>query len=148
VGVNELQSSVEGDAYQWHCDGRPLPDNTRSIKANRGGVYTVQVSGGGCTSSPSDPLALRLTGPMLELLSVIYPNPAGRDFTVALPAGLAQVTLSVFDARGRKIAESTTHNRAQEPLSQAFHLPACQAGVYLVKIQTPDALAVKRVVLR
>ena len=149
VGVNGLESTVEGDTYQWLCNGRLLPDHTRSIIAGRGGLYTVRVSGGnGCASAFSDPFDFRLTGPVLDLLSAIYPNPAGRDFTVALPGGLPQVTISLFDAQGKKVAERTTYNAGKEPLRQDFHLPACRAGVYLVKIQTLDALVVKRVVLR
>jgi hypothetical protein len=149
LDVNGLQSTVAGDTYQWYCNGRLLPDHTRSIKAGRGGLYTVRVSGGnGCASAFSDPLDFRLTGPVLDLLSAIYPNPAGRDFTVALPGGLPQVTISLFDAQGKKVVERTTYNAGKEPLRQDFHLPACRAGVYLVKIQTPDALVVKRVVLR
>jgi len=149
LGVNELHSTVEGDAYQWYCNGHPLPDHSRSIRADRGGLYTVRVSGGGdCPPAFSEPFDFRLTGPVLEKLSVIYPNPAGRDFTVALPGGLSQVTISLFDAQGRKVAESTTYNAGKEALRRDFHLPACRAGVYLVKVQTPEALMVKRLVLR
>ncbi|MBD0257193.1 MAG: T9SS type A sorting domain-containing protein, partial [Cytophagales bacterium] len=148
LGVNELQSSVEGETYQWHCNGRPLADNTRSIQAIRGGVYTVRVSDGGCTSPLSGPFDFRLTSPVLALLSTVYPNPADREVTVALPGGVAQVTFSLFDAQGRKLAESTAGNPGGEPLRRTFQLPGYRAGVYLLKIRTADALVVKRVVLR
>ena len=149
LGGNELQSTVEGGTYQWYCNGLPLPDHTRSIKAGRGGLYTVRVSGGGdCPPAFSEPFDFPLTGPVLDLLSAIYPNPAGRDFTVALPGGLSQVTITLFDGQGKKVAESTTYNAGKEPLRRDFHRPACRAGVYLVKIQTPEAMVVKRLVLR
>jgi uncharacterized repeat protein (TIGR01451 family) len=148
LGVNDLQSSVEGETYQWYCNGLPLADNGRTLKAVRGGVYTVRVSGGGCPSALSEPFDFRLTGPVLALLATVYPNPADGEFTVALPGGVAGVTFSLFDARGRKMAESTAGNPGGEPLRRTFQLPGCPAGVYLLKIQTADALVVKRVVLR
>jgi uncharacterized repeat protein (TIGR01451 family) len=148
LGVNELQSSVEGDSYQWYCNGRRLADNTRSIRADRGGIFSVKVSRGSCTSELSDLLHFRLTSPVLMLLANIYPNPAARDFSVALPGGIAQVKVTIADAQGRKVAESTTYNASKEPLLTKFSLAACRAGIYLVKIQTDDALIVKRVVLQ
>jgi uncharacterized repeat protein (TIGR01451 family) len=148
VGVNGLQSSVEGDSYQWYCDNLPLAGNGRRIEADRAGAYTVQVANGSCSSELSDPLDFRLTSPVLKVLSRIYPNPAGRKFTVALPAGVAWVQISIVDAQGKKVAESTAHHPGREPLLREFNLVACRAGVYLVKIQTRDAVVVKRVVLR
>ncbi len=148
LGVNELQSSVEGDSYQWHCNGRLLPGNARSIEADQAGTYTVQVANGRCYSELSDPVDFKLTSPVLKVLSRIYPNPADLKFTVALPAGVVQLHLTIFDARGRKVAESTAYNPGKEPLLRELDLIGCRAGVYLVKIQTEAALVVKRVVLR
>jgi uncharacterized repeat protein (TIGR01451 family) len=148
LGVNELQCTVEGSTYQWHCNGRSLPDNTRSIKADRAGSYTVQAANDSCYSELSDPFDFKLTSPVLRVLSRIYPNPAGINFTVALPAGVAQVRISIFDAQGKKVVESTAYNPDREPLLQELDLVGCRAGVYLVRIQTEEALVVKRVVLR
>jgi uncharacterized repeat protein (TIGR01451 family) len=147
VGVNGLQSSVAGDAYQWYCDNRSLPGTGRRIEADRAGTYTVQVKSGSCSSELSDPVDFKLTSPVLKVLSRIYPNPAGRKFTVALPAGAARVQISIVDAQGKKVAESTAYNPGRESLLREFNLVACRAGVYLVKIQTQEALVVKRVVL-
>jgi hypothetical protein len=78
-GINELQSSVEGDAYQWYCNSRPLPGSTRNVIVTRGGLYSVKVSRGDCISELSDPLEFKLTSPVLRILSSIYPNPAQRN---------------------------------------------------------------------
>jgi uncharacterized repeat protein (TIGR01451 family) len=148
LGVNELQCTVAGDTYQWYCNGQVLPGNTRSIEADRAGSYTVQAANDSCYSELSDPFDFKLTSPALRMLSRIYPNPAGRKFTVALPAGVMQLRLDIFDAQGRKVAESTVYNSGKEPLLRELDLAGCRAGVYLVRIQTEEALVVKRVVLR
>ncbi|HEX8528920.1 MAG TPA: T9SS type A sorting domain-containing protein, partial [Cytophagales bacterium] len=148
LGVNDLQSSVEGETYQWYCNGLPLADNGRTLKGIRGGMYTVRVSAGGCFSALSAPFDFRLTSPVLALLATVYPNPAEREFTVDLPGGVGRVTLSLFDPQGRRVAEISGGNPGGEPLRRTFQLPGCRAGVYLLKIQTADALVVKRVVLR
>jgi hypothetical protein len=106
------------------------------------------VTGGSCYSELSDPFDFKLTSPALRLLSRLYPNPAGRKFTVALPAGVTQAHISIFDVQGKKVAESTAYDPGEAPLLREFDLVACRAGVYLVKIQTQEALVVKRVVLR
>jgi uncharacterized repeat protein (TIGR01451 family) len=148
TGVNELLCSTEGDAYQWYCQGTPLPDRTRTIRATRGGSYSVSVTRAHCTSDPSDPLDFRLTSPVLGLLARLYPNPTNGTFTLTLPAGTTRATISVFDALGKKVLEGGTTGTGDEPVVQELRLAGCGAGVYLVKIQTAEAVVVKRVLLR
>jgi uncharacterized repeat protein (TIGR01451 family) len=148
TGVNELLCSTEGDAYQWYHEGNPLPDRTRTIQAIRGGSYAVSVTRANCTSGLSDPLDFRLTSPVTQLLTRLYPNPADGKFTVALPAGITWATISVFDAVGKKVLEHRTTSPGDEPVVQELRLPGHGTGMYLVKIQTGEAVVVKRVLLK
>ncbi|RRO20988.1 PKD domain-containing protein, partial [Flavobacteriaceae bacterium 14752] len=45
---NITQNDIE---YAWFLDGTPLSDDTASIVADQGGVYTVEATGGPCTLS-------------------------------------------------------------------------------------------------
>ncbi|CAA9320657.1 MAG: hypothetical protein AVDCRST_MAG56-6941 [uncultured Cytophagales bacterium] len=144
---DELVCDPEAGQYQWYYEGQLLPDNARRVRADREGHYTVRIANGLCASPLSDPYAFVLTslgaspgaGPVL-----LHPNPTSGIFTIVLPASLARAAVAVFDALGREVAGSAgdTSPRRQ------FDLRPNGAGVYLVKIQTEQAVIVKRVVVR
>jgi uncharacterized repeat protein (TIGR01451 family) len=43
LGVNDLQSSVEGETYEWHCNGRPWPTTRAPSKPPGRGVHRTGV---------------------------------------------------------------------------------------------------------
>jgi uncharacterized repeat protein (TIGR01451 family) len=147
VGTTELTSGTEGPQYQWYHNGNLLPDNTRSIQVTRGGDYSVSVGNDRCVSALSDPYAFQLTAPVLARLTKVSPNPTDGIVTIVLPEGVNQATFTVFDALGRKVLQHTATGPAGTGLRQPFDLRPHGAGVYLVKIQTPEAILVKRILL-
>ena len=146
VGINELESNLEGRNYVWFCNNIALPDHTRRITVYRGGSYTLQITSENCASQRSEPYVFKLNQAALERLTSVYPNPAGKDFTVELPAGIGETNIGLYDALGRKLQEQ--NSPGQELTKQLFDVSACRAGIYLIKIQTQETTIVKRVVLK
>ncbi|MBD0256158.1 MAG: DUF11 domain-containing protein [Cytophagales bacterium] len=147
---NELVCDPEASQYQWYLDGQLLPDNGRRIRADREGNYTVRVSDGLCPSPLSDPYAFVLTAlaaPARPLPVELHPNPTDGIFTVTLPAGVTQATITVFDALGRKVFQKVTRGTGSTGLRQPIDLRPSGAGMYVVRIETPKAVVIKRIVL-
>ncbi|HEX8531299.1 MAG TPA: T9SS type A sorting domain-containing protein, partial [Cytophagales bacterium] len=147
VGTIELTSSTEGPHYRWYYNGRLLPDDARSIEATRGGSYTVSVANDQCASALSDPFAFELTSPVLTRLLKLAPNPTDGPFAVALPEGVTEATFTVFDALGREVLHRVARGSDGTAMRQSFDLRPNGAGVYLLKIQTPKAVVVRRIVV-
>jgi hypothetical protein len=124
-----------------------LPDDARSIQATRGGNYSVSVANDQCTSALSDPFAFELTAPVLAKLLKLGPKPTEGQFTITLPEGVTEAAFTVFDALGRKVFHQVTPGTDGTALRQFIDLSPNGAGVYLLRIHTPKAVVVKRIVL-
>ncbi|RAK69648.1 T9SS type A sorting domain-containing protein [Hymenobacter edaphi] len=94
---------------------------------------------------PARPTAA--TGALARQVSV-YPNPAHGQLWVALPAGYARqaVRVTVLNLLGQTVL--TQELPAGRAAAAALTLPATLArGVYAVRVQLPDAVVDKRVVI-
>jgi hypothetical protein len=83
----------------------------------------------------------------LAKLLKLGPNPTDGRFTVTLPAGVTEAAFTVFDALGRKVFQQAARCTESTALRQSIDLSPNGTGVYLLKIQTPKAVVVKRIVL-
>ena len=95
--------SSPGDSYQWALDGIDIPSATnQTYSANQGGIYTVTVVNGSCTSISAD-YVLTETIPLISSGGGIDSICPGS--TVDLTSSLAdtyQWSVDVGDSRGTK----------------------------------------------
>ncbi|WP_426062182.1 T9SS type A sorting domain-containing protein [Hymenobacter sp. B1770] len=141
---------------QFFLDGRPLHGNqgqTYTVTSpTQNGVYTVTAtSSGGCASASSAPVPVNLRSTATSTATAlagstlnVYPNPTpdGR-LTIDLAGYRKGVQLSVVNALGQVVFESSVPAGQALPLLDLHHLPA---GVYSVSAQTADGLATRRFV--
>ncbi|MGF1534765.1 MAG: T9SS type A sorting domain-containing protein, partial [Bernardetiaceae bacterium] len=106
--------------YQTGCT--VFTNGFRFFRRNEGGLPT---------GTEADELSLQL-----------YPNPTDGAFEVRLPTREAG-TLSIFDVLGQRL-ESRTFEAATDALR--FHIGGYPAGTYLLRIETPTGMWVRKVV--
>ncbi len=75
----------------------------------------------------------------------IYPNPTTGNFTIACGdiSGGETIVAEIFDMRGKKVISKTIKYRETE-----VTLADYPAGVYLVKLNTPQGLFLSKVIKR
>jgi len=148
-GADSLACSAATGSYEWYFEGNPLGLHTRTIKANRPGKYTVRVTeGADCHSEPSPAFAWlpTATEPALAAGVRVYPNPTTGGFVMVLPPDLGQpVQVTLSDAIGRALAVRTLRPGTGGAAVVAFDLSTRQKGVYLLKLQTPKGVVVRKV---
>jgi uncharacterized repeat protein (TIGR01451 family) len=149
VGADSLTCNVAAGSYQWYLEGNPLGLHTRTIRAEGPGKYTVRVTEAAhCHSKPSPAFAWEPTAtePALAAGVRLYPNPTTGGFVVVLPADLGHlVQLTLSDAMGRPLAVRTLRPGAGGETAVAFDLSTRQKGLYLLKLQTPKGVVVRKV---
>jgi len=78
----------------------------------------------------------------------LYPNPNNGNFTVRFNATSADdVSINVYDMRGRKIVAQTYANSGGL-FEQSVALPAAQQGIYLVNVQQGNSTITKKIVVK
>ena len=151
---NTLTSSYPA-GNQWYLNGNLIPGATgQTHVATTTGSYTVVVtagSGASCFTPPSTPLMLRSllnNGSALAGTSLsVAPNPtADGRVRVELTGYLQAATLSVFDLLGRQVQQATISAPNPAGTVRELDLSAQPTGVYLLRVQTPGGLDVRRIV--
>ena len=78
-----------------------------------------------------------------QLEAAIFPNPATNQFTIDFaPSGLRDADMMLLDMQGRKVLETTIKGT-----SGRVNVEGLAKGVYLVKVQTQDGYAAKRLII-
>ncbi|WP_052184235.1 reprolysin-like metallopeptidase [Psychroserpens sp. Hel_I_66] len=76
----------------------------------------------------------------------IFPNPNNGEFTIKLNSSSNQdITVDVFDIRGRKIFDNTYVNNSD--FNQSISLNNVQSGMYLVKVSDGKKQTTKKIVI-
>ena len=152
------QGSVLTSSYatgnQWYLNGQPIAGATgQTYTAPTSGTYTVVASstalGVTCITGFSLPLAIILgQRPALAGTSLsVAPNPTADGHVRVELTGYAQAaTLSVFDLLGRQVQQVTISAPNPAGTVRELDLSAQPAGVYLLQVQTPGGLDVRRIV--
>jgi hypothetical protein len=149
-GADSLVCNVTGRTYEWLFEGEPFAGQGQAIRVTRPGTYRVRVTDEkGCSSALSPPFAHVLTHlePILAAEVALFPNPGTGKFTLLLPALNGQaVEISVWDARGRLLETRQVRRSAAGRQPENFDLSHQPAGVFLVKVQTPKGVVLKKVI--
>ncbi|MDO7854724.1 T9SS type A sorting domain-containing protein [Hymenobacter convexus] len=150
-GLTLTSSYATGN--QWFRNGQVVPSGTgQSLTVTTSGTYTVQAyvasSQGNCVSPASTALTVLSAlhaAPGTSLSVVPNPTPDGR-LRVTLTGYAQPVTLSVFDALGRRLTEARVAAPSLQGTTQELDLGGCEAGLYLLQVRTASSLEVRRIV--
>jgi hypothetical protein len=133
-----ILTTTTASAYQWYKDGAAISGATSvSYSVTGPGLYTVVVSSAnGCTSIPSDPQVIVITGLEEPTNSYIrlYPNPAVDWLTVSLGEIGGLKSIMILDMNGR-ITDTHETNDSEA----RFEVAGYAIGAYVVKVKTERA---------
>ncbi len=149
--LDSLTSSSEGSVYQWYFNNEPIQNaNRRSILANKKGQYRVQVTNGVCISALSDVFNFETT----EQIN-IFPNPVSRYskdhpalFEIAYPKS-GKFTANLYDMQGRHVMNIALPSQISvETIHRKYlDLDHLAPGIYLLKVESPVAKVIKKVIV-
>ncbi|MGI4862301.1 MAG: T9SS type A sorting domain-containing protein [Janthinobacterium lividum] len=145
-------STVAGATYQFYRGGVAVgtPSTSPTLLLQNGapnGSYTVAIISGGCTSAQSTAVAVTVTGTRTTTLNgvslLVYPNPT--------PDGLLTVELTGLQAKASALTVlnslgQVVHARTIAPGTATLSLTNLAAGVYNLRVQTPDGVLTQRIV--
>ncbi len=164
TGVLSVQASggTQPFTYNWAIDSSfynsfaDMPgnqDSTRSFVSQVApGTYVVTITdANGCVTTDTavvggpGPVSIDLAAG-IENLS-LQPNPTQGQFQLTLDLQRAQaIDVEVYNLQGQKLAAET--GNAQLSHSFRFDLSAQPAGMYLIRVRTPQGSATRRIVLQ
>jgi hypothetical protein len=134
-------------AYSLNLLGNRLYVVGYSNEAATFGAFTLPKSSSYLASLGVDaPLATAGVTPLPAF--TLYPNPARTTLTVQVPAiaGTTQAVLTLQDALGRTV-QTTAWTLPAVGLTQPLSVAGLAPGVYLVRLQAGNTLAVRQVVI-
>jgi hypothetical protein len=140
---NVLTCNPAASSYQWYLDGNAIPGATnQNYTALQNGLYTVEVTGNGCTviSDPVTFVGISIVG---KKDLIIYPNPVNKNLILAnLPL---HSVVDIYNVIGSKImaVQPEGRNAKQEATIDVSTLPK---GVYFLKLQTEKETVVRKFV--
>jgi hypothetical protein len=148
VAINELQIEDIWGSYQWLLNGVPIPGATEPIyTVTQSGVYSVEVSGGGC-SYVSNELSLIIDAvrSIQALQSVtVTPNPFSQHIWVELAVNEpVRLDILLRDLQGKAIfTEQVDVSNTTQHLLELGHLPS---GTYFLVLRNDKGEWVEKIV--
>ncbi|WKV11892.1 T9SS type A sorting domain-containing protein [Marivirga harenae] len=144
VSGNVLESSIEGDSYQWYLDGNQMDSETgKVLVANASGDYKVEVSKGDC-SKISESFTFNEevlnANKALENALKLYPNPVIDKMFIDLN-NINSVDITIFTITG-KFIDSFVLNAGHSEIDMAKF----SKGTYLIQIESDNGVVTKRIV--
>lgn len=77
----------------------------------------------------------------------LYPNPNNGNFTIAFSSDSTQdISVAVFDIRGRKVVENTYQNTGE--INQNINLQPVQPGVYMMVIKDGNITQTRKIIIQ
>jgi hypothetical protein len=144
---NVLTSSA-ASGNQWYLNGNAIAGATlNTFTAQTSGVYTVNVTINGCTSSLSAGLNVVVTAinsPDLNKKITIFPLPAHDYLFIKYSASGGSFTINLFDASGKKLFANGKFSSTYQ-----LDLREYSSGLYIVQIiNTRNGEQMRRLVVK
>lgn len=141
---NVLESSVEGDAYQWYLNNEKLSTETgKLIVVSKSGDYTLEVMKGTC-SNISDAYTFKeeilSANKALEDVIELYPNPV-QDYLLIKSEKIDRIDLTIYTSSG-KFIDRFVLNGGQTKIDMTKY----SIGTYLIQLETQKGSITKRIV--
>jgi len=141
---NVLESSIEGDSYQWYLNGETLEDETNKlIVVSEKGDYEVVVTQVNC-SAISDVFTFNQevlkTNELLENSINLYPNPVSEKIFIDLNT-INSVNITIFTLEG-KFIDSFKLEKSQTELDMTKY----SNGTYLMQFESDKGSITKRII--
>jgi hypothetical protein len=144
ASANVLESSIDGDRYQWYLNGEVLSGETsKVVVANQSGDYSVEVTKGSC-SNLSDAFTfneevLNANKALLAALN-LYPNPVEDKMFIELN-DIYSVNVTIFTLSGKFIDSFEISSNKSEIDMSKF-----SKGTYLIQFESGKGSVTKRIV--
>lgn len=144
-----LLTSSHPNGNQWYRNGKIILNETSaSISISENGSYTVTTSVEGCSSEPSEPYVMVITGLDDEggKDSFLYPNP-GTDIVkldVRSFNQMSPIEIQIFDTHGREVQRLTLSGQSEVELD----INSLNKGVYILKASSNGNLMITRFLKR
>lgn len=147
---NILTTAQSGYNYQWvDCDNgnSPIPGATaQTFVPTANGNYAVQISGGSCyaISGCRNIIAVNANTPISETLTLLLaPNPADSRCKVICSSPISNI--EIFSISGQKLNSfSINHGQYQVQMD----VSGMGAGIYFVKVYSPEGVATQKLVIQ
>jgi len=146
---DSLACSVAGDNYKWFRDGLTYNVGSKSIKANKPGVYKVYVTENNCPSDTSAPYYFNVTGIMQNDVSemAIYPNPGSGKFQIELPElSGKELNITILNTLGQEVLKQNLSGHISGSRI-AVDISDFASGIYFVNIQSGEQKFAGRVIV-
>lgn len=144
ASANVLESSIDGDSYQWYLNGEVLSGETsKVVVANQSGDYSVEVTKGSC-STLSDAFTfneevLNANKALLAALN-LYPNPVEDKMFIELN-DIYSVNVTIFTLSGKFIDSfEISSNKSEIDMSKFSN------GTYLIQFESEKGSVTKRII--
>ncbi|WNB18812.1 T9SS type A sorting domain-containing protein [Marivirga arenosa] len=141
---NVLESSIEGDSYQWYLNGESLEDETNKlIVVSEKGDYEVVVTQVNCSATSDvytfDQEILK-ANELLENSINLYPNPVSEKIFIDLNT-INSVNITIFTLEG-KFIDSFKLEKSQTELDMTKY----SNGTYLMQFESDKGSITKRII--
>ncbi|ADR20906.1 hypothetical protein MATR_14680 [Marivirga tractuosa] len=145
VSNNVLESSVEGEGYQWYLNNEILPDETGKILvAQESGDYTVEVSKANCIkTSDAYTFSEEVLNANKALANAIdlYPNPVDDILNIDIK-DIGEIEVMIYTLSGRFMDQVKLDSRN----GQSIDMSKFAKGTYLLQLTSGQGSVTKRII--
>ncbi|MCS6904824.1 MAG: T9SS type A sorting domain-containing protein [Bacteroidia bacterium] len=128
--------SSPASSYEWFCNNIPISNsNTRRIKADKAGQYTVRITDLYGCSAISESYNYKPPLPESEIPApelTIYPNPNNGQFRLSISGLKLAVTVTIYDSKANVVY--TKRIEANNELEEEVTLNNSKPGTYVLKV--------------
>ncbi|MFM7856684.1 MAG: T9SS type A sorting domain-containing protein, partial [Flammeovirgaceae bacterium] len=134
------------ESFKWFLNGKVISGETKNkIKPIESGVYRVEASAKGCTTS-SNKINFIVTGiESLDLSVNVYPNPTLGNVTISFGKLLnMHVRLKLFDLSGKQVFQCDKSEFQETIIVESLNL---KSGLYLLQLDFDGGVIREKVIV-